>query len=323
MALVTPNRIVLISRGRHDEALASATCYPGMGLVMGSNLQVQPYNVAGGGGPVLIAEEDALQGGDATQPLPSGYNIPFRRTAKGDMMLLLLQFGQSVVPGNPLMCAGDGSFAQGPAGYPTLYQITAPSAVITNTAVETAYSNGSYTFPANFFQAGDRVKIHLKTFLISVNSTNTHQEKLYLGVTPITLADSTALAMIANDVVVMDLSFSVRTVGVTGSITAEGTVARTVSGTWTSVPLTVNPTTFDTTQAETLVLKSTASAASPTNQIRLDEFSIELSRGGGISTIAVADDTINNTTGTGSNPMSMFSSTTPAGFAAFCRAIMV
>lgn len=300
---IAPQKVVLISRGRHDEAILGADCYPGMAGLLNSSNQVIPHNVPGGGGPLLVLKEDALQGLDITQKLPQGtspYNVaPFQRAAKGDLLTMLLQNGQNVAAQTSLMSAGDGTLIANP-GNP-VYQITTPSSVITNTATETAFSNGSYTIPANFLQVGDRIHIRAKAFLIAVNSTNTHRVRLYIGATPVTLADSTALALIANDVVIFDIFVTVRAITSSGTIIADGTVAYSVSGTFTSTTTTLASTTLDSTVAETIVIKSLASAASAGNQIRLDEFQINFDRDAGLNTLVVSQEAINNSSGTGTS----------------------
>lgn len=302
----TPQRIELISHGRHDEAPASADCYPGMVLQQNSSMQVAPHAVPGGLGPLMVAVEDAWRGADITQKLPANYVIPFRRPTRGDLLLMLLQNGQNVAAGVGLMSAGDGTLVANNG--PSLYEIVTPSAVITNVGTETAFSNGTYTIPANTLQVGDVIHVRAKVFCVAENSTNTHRIRLYLGTAPLTLADSTALQLAANDVVEFNLDITVRTIGATGTIIATGTMAYTISGTWTSSGITDVSATLDTTIAEPLVIKSLASAVSAGNQIRLDEFTVNLARAGGLNTLVYSAEAINNSIGAGSSPISGFNS---------------
>ncbi len=159
-----------------------------------------------------------------------------------------------------------------------LYEIVAPSTTITNLGTETTFSNGTYTIPANFLLVGDVIRIHAKTFLIAVNSTNTHRVRAYVGST--TLADSGAVAMIANDVVIMDITMTIRTITASGTFIADGVVAYSINGTYTSTPFTVASTTIDSTVTQAITIKSLASATSTGNQIRLDEMEILLDRAG-------------------------------------------
>jgi hypothetical protein len=311
----TPNRIVLISHGRHDEAQADSDCYPGMSLLIKSNGNIIPHNVEGGAGELCIAEEDALRGGDVTQKLPSGYVLGFRRPTRGDKLLMLLQNGQNVAQRAALMNAGDGTLIAAPASG-TLYEITAPSTTITNTNVETAFSNGSFNVPANYLQPGDRLRIRAKVLCLSQNSTNTHRIRLYFGTGPITIADSTALALQANDYVIIDAVIEVRTITASGTVIADGTITYTIAASVTNTSFTVASTTLDSTVVEAVVIKSLASATSLSNQVRLDELSIDLFRTTGVQAIVIADEAINNSSGTGSSPVSGFNS------AAFIRCMV-
>lgn len=294
----TPNKIALITRGRYDEATAGGNIYPGMLLQNNGSEQVIAHSVIGGPPlpTVMVAEENALAGGDITQKsASSGEATPHRLAAKGDLLLMLLQNGQNVSANTPLISGGDGTLIASPGT--ELYNIVAPSTTITNTNTETVFSNGTYTFPANFLQVGDVIRVRAKVFCIAENSTNTHRIRMYLGST--TLADSTALQLAASDVVIIDLVLVVRTIGASGTFIADGVVTDSVSATFAQAPFTVASTTVDTTATEALTIKSLASAASTGNQIRLDEFTVRVDRGQ--SSFLIAAEAINNSGGTGTS----------------------
>lgn len=308
---MTPNTIVLISpSGRHDEHVAdNGNILPGHLLQIQSDNGVVPHAVAGGPGPMLVAKEDVFQGGtvngvyNSTTATYSGYAsggvVMEHWLQKGDVFLGRIPIGASVTEGNGLMSNGDGTFIVAP-GSGKLYEITAPSTVITNVGTETAFSNGTYNIPANFLQVGDVLHVRAKVFLIAVNSTNTHRIRLYIGATPVTIADSTAIAMVANDIVTIDAYITVRTITASGTIIATGTLTYTISGTETTTEINVASSTLDSTIAEPVTIKSLASATSAGNQIRLDEFEIDLDRAGGLNTLAIARETINNSSGSAS-----------------------
>jgi hypothetical protein len=310
-----PSRIVLISRGRHDEAVASANVYPGMLLGQNSSLQVAAHAVEGGGGPLLVAEEDALRGGDITQVLNSGDAIPFRRAARGDLLLMLLQNGQNVAANTPLMSAGDGTLEAALSN--PLYLITAPSSGITNTVTATTFSNGSYTFPANFFQAGDAVHIRGRAVVSAQNSTNTHDVKVLIGAGPTTLFDAGALALAATQYVNFDFWLTIRTIGSSGTMVADGNAENNAGGTVADTPISLASTSINTTLSQALIIQSTASAASTGNVIALQEFQIDITRANaGTQTLVYAQEAINNSSGTGTSPISGFNS------AAFIRCMV-
>lgn len=298
----TPSRVVLIARGRYDEGVLDADVWPGMLMARKSNGNYIPHNVIGGGGPLLVATEDVLRGKTIKEKLLSGDQAPFYHPARGDQFLMLLKNGQSVTNGDPLMSSGDGTLiAALGQGSSVLYEIVTPSTVITNTNTETAFSNGSYTVPANTLAVGDVISVRAKVFCISENSTNTHQIKLYMGGTPITIVDSSARQLAANDVVEIEANITVRTITASGTIIADGYVDFSISGTFTHLPFTLASSTMDSTVANPIVIKSTASATSATNQVRLDEYRVSLARLGSINTIVSALETRDNSGGTGTS----------------------
>jgi len=294
---MTPNRIVLIARGRYDEAKAVEDCYPGMVLRQDSNNSVRPHDQAGGGGPLLLAIEDALRGGTINQVLPSKDNIPFYRPARGDLFCGLLRAGYLATSGQDLISYGDGTLI--PLTPTSAYAIGAPSTVVTNTATETTFSNGSYAIPLNSLNLGDVVRIHAKVNCLSVNSTNTHQEKLYIGAT--VLCDSGPLPLTAGDYVMMDLSLTVQAIGATGSFVASGSLQYSVQGNVTVKSITVPATAIDTTAAETVAIKSTASVANANNQVQLAEYTIGISHVSSVVPLLRAFETYDNTLGVGTS----------------------
>jgi hypothetical protein len=300
----TPNRIQLISHGRYDEAVASADVYPGMSLGQNSTLQVAGALTEGSSGPLLVALEDALQGGDITQKIKSGSIVPMVHPARGDLLLMLLQAGSISTVGGALMNAGDGTLIPVTSGGTTntLYEITAPSTGVTNVSVETVFSNGSYTIPANFLLAGDVLHIHGRVVVSAQNSTNTHDVKLELGSSHTVLFDSGALALAANQYVIFDLYLTVRTIGASGTYVGDGTSENNPGGTVAELPISIASATFDTTVAELLRVTVTPSAASAGNVVALQELEIDLLRaGGGLHSIGFAQEVIDNTGSTGTS----------------------
>lgn len=294
----TPNRIVLIARGRYDEAPLDAPAYPGMLMLEQADGGIIPHNIAGGNSPLNVLIEDAFRGADITQILNTNDAAPFYRAARGDKFLMLLQNGQNVARRTPLVSAGDGTLVAGVGN--AIYEIEAASTTVTNTVTETTFSNGSFVIPANSLNVGDRLNIRVKVFAIAENSTNTHDFKLYFGATVI--ADTTALQFAANDVAIIEMNVTIRTIGASGTFIADGQIERSVAGTFTVVPVTVASTAVDTTATQTVKVTTTASAASAGNQVRLDEMDITDARAiGGSVPLVYADEAINNSGGTGTS----------------------
>lgn len=109
-------RIALILHGQYDEAFASGTITPGDLIKMDSNRKVLRHATSGGGGEIMIAIEDGLQG-YAPKELMSDYStddmVPFARPVNGDVMNVNVPAAASaIVKGDLLMSNGDGTFVK-------------------------------------------------------------------------------------------------------------------------------------------------------------------------------------------------------------------
>jgi len=309
----TPSRIVLISRGRYDEANADVQCYPGMLLAPQADGGVSPHSVVGGGGPLCIAIEDAMRGGDITQALPVNNATPFYRPAKGDLFLCLLQNGQNVSAQQALMSAGDGTLVA--ALTSKAYNITAASTAITNTNAETTFSNGSYSIPANILAAGDIVRLRGKATVTGQNGSDTTNVKVYVGANSVALG---ATNIAANSVVTFDIQATIQTAGASGAVSMEGYLGSGVIGTGTEKVQSVNTnTSLNTAAAVTCKVTQTWNNASTSDTITLDEFEVTIIKAAGFNGLLIAQEAINNTSGAGSSPISGFNS------AAFIRCTVV
>lgn len=319
---MTPNRIVLIGHGRYDEIVAlAANLYPGMLVRKNSSGQLIPHNTIGvKKGPTMVITENALLGVDITNlalvnagdPVRLYYPVP------GDKFLMLLQNGQNVAVGDPLMSAGDGTLIEAQGG--TLYDIVAASTGVTNTNTETVFSNGSYSVPANTLSVGDIIRIKGQAVVSAQNSTNTHDVKIELGSSHTVIGDSGAVALAATQYVEFDISLTIRTIGASGTYVGSGTITTNPGGTVSVIPVSIASATLDTTVAELIRVTVTASAASTGNVCALQEFSVLQYRTGSTTTdfVAFADEAINNSAGAGSSPMSGANT----GTAAFIRCMM-
>ena len=300
-----PNRIVLISRGRHEEAPANITVYPGMLASKDPNNNLMPHNIYGGRGPVYVIEEDAWRGLTINQPLvsPAGDGTfqvaPYRVAAKGDKLLMLLQKGQNVTAQTMMMSGGDGTIVADPNG--PLYAISTPSTVVTNTTVATTFSNGSFSVPANSLVVGSVLQISGQGTVLSQHAADTHEIKVLLGAGPTTLLDFTALPLATGNIFGFALSFSVTDVGATGHIVGKGTYWYGNPLSPTEAAFTLASTAVDTTVGELVAIQTTASAANTLNQIQLNQFRVELDVPGGFQDLVLTDEAINNTSGTGTS----------------------
>lgn len=95
----------------HEEALAGeAGIYPGMNLYMRQDGKVYLHATEGGGGEVLIAEEDALQGKTVDDVYTINNTCMISIPNKGSEFNVLLKAGEVAVIGSNLISGGDGTF---------------------------------------------------------------------------------------------------------------------------------------------------------------------------------------------------------------------
>ena len=167
---IAPNRIVLIGRGRYEESPASVACLPGHLVMDDGAAGVKPHNVAGGIAEMLFAIEQGLQGiGGATSPIGAfdayaiGSQVNYYVAAKGDLINCLVATGVNATEGSILQSNGDGTMKLCPianaAG--SLYESVAASTALTASSTETAFSNGSFSIPANTLQVGEIGRAHV------------------------------------------------------------------------------------------------------------------------------------------------------------------
>lgn len=312
----TPNRVVVVGRGREDELPCSSSLtnliYPGMLLMDDGAGNVQPHNVAGGVAELMFALEQGLIGlagmpgttGKGTfDAYDAGSRVQFYRAAAGDKLNVLLANGQNAAEGNYLASDGAGHLQVIPSAQISgnLYETTAASTEVTNTTTETKFSTGSYVLPANFLQAGDILHIRAQGIADLTNSTDTLNVKMYLGGTGGTLLVATgALDVVNNDEFLIDAYVEIRTIGATGTFIANGTDVIGTPGTATVKSFLVGSTAIDTTATKEIAVTATWSVANAGDSCRLDLMTVDLIRqSGGITPLLVVDTAVNNSGGTG------------------------
>lgn len=295
MALFVPNRIVLICRGRYEEHVCDVACSPGHLLQINSTTGVQVHGTKGGTPGVLaFAEEDSLQGKTINDAYVATNPVRVRYPAKGDVILGRLTSGQSVNFGAPLMSNGDGTLTAVIFAAPLLNNV-ADSAPLSALAAETTFSNGTLVIPANTLVVGDVIHIRGTAIVTAQNGADTNTIQIKIGTTVI--ATSGALNLAANSVVEWDLYITVRTIGASGTIVAEGTIGGGVPGTATAKEVVLTSTAIDTTAAQTITVTDTQSANSAGNSTKLSQLLIENNRNTGIAGLVTAKDTLNNSAG--------------------------
>jgi hypothetical protein len=149
---------------------------------------------------------------------------------------------------------------------------TAASTAISNTTTETAFSNASFTIPANWLRAGSIIRFGWQGIATSTNSTDTLQIKAYVGSTAV--ATGTATDVADNNVFAGEATVSIRTIGSSGTFVANAshTKAPAASLTASRVDEITASTTLDTTATVTISVKATWGAQSASDSCRNDIF---------------------------------------------------
>ena len=296
--MTTPHVIRLKSTGRYDERVASGIFKPGHLVKVDSNGKVLKHSTYGGFAQKLIALEDALQGKVITDAYAVGDIAGLVYANPGDVLLTRLPAAApAVVVGDALISNGDGTLIKSPNANQVLYDNVAASAAVSNGVTTEQFFDKSYSLPANFLQVGDVIKIKGWAVVSAHASTDTLTVKLYLGT--VTIVTTAAVDAAVGDIVWVDATVIVRTIGATGTVVAAGTQGNGVPGTVTAKPFFLASTTLDSTIASIIRASATWSATSATNTVALQGLTVEIARaaGDGRNVLAIADEAVDNSAG--------------------------
>lgn len=150
----TPNRVVLIGRGRYEESSVSNLNGNGVQILPGMLLEddgfgsFRPHNSVWGRHEKMFALEQGLQGiGGATTPVgawdayPVGSACQTYTAGLGDVVQALLQLGQNVTENEALGSAGDGTLI----GSATVLTTTTTTSTTTTTTTSTTSTTTTST----------------------------------------------------------------------------------------------------------------------------------------------------------------------------------
>ena len=154
------------------------------------------------------------------------------------------------------------------------YRIVADSATITNTATETAFSNGAYTIPAATLKVGSQVRGRIHCAVPSGNAAETLTLRARLGAAGVAAQVVTATAAVdvtdgGGDIGVMDFVITVRTIGGGGTMVGNSLWVLGVQDTATTRADAMDSAAIDTTVARDLTITAQWSGASAANQVIL------------------------------------------------------
>lgn len=160
-----------------------------------------------------------------------------------------------------------------PEGSRYWYRIAAASSAVTNTTTQTVFSNGTYSIGANLLTVGSRIRVRARATVTGVTATPTGVIALLIGGTQQIACSATTVA--ANNIAMLDVDITVRTVGSGGTMIGSGTTTIGASGTAAPVSQSFASATLNTTIANAVAVAWTWSAASASNTVILDEMVIE------------------------------------------------
>lgn len=297
------NTAVLKRRGGFDEEYnCDVALYPCMLVQMNPNGDggVMPHATPGGRAERMIAKEDALQGLWFADQYTVGSIVSVYQATPEEEVLFCCNAGcPAIAMGQFLTSNGDGTIVPVPQDGNLLYQNVAQSTTLTNSTVETVFSNGTYTLPANFLQVGDVINIKAEFKDIAVNSTDTITYRLRIGgVAGTVIFAFPAVNPVVNDIGYIDIQLVITAIGVSGSFVASGHYGAGAQGTATEKPLIVAASTVNTTVSEAIVASGQWSVANAGDQCALTNMTVTVNRSGQTwYPVGVATQAVNNSAG--------------------------
>lgn len=292
------NRIILIGKGRYEEAFASGILSPGHLIMQDATGKVKVHNLPGGNTPPIFAIEDGLRGypRNVFDAYAVGDLIPHTIAEKGDVINALVPAGAIANVGSGMVSNGDGTMiVGGVGGRSVLLNSTTAGASQNGTTATTAYAP-SVSIPANTLKVGDIINVRAVVDVTAVAANHTLAVSLSIG--SVTIAITAATIVLANDVAYIDAAVVVQAVGnaSTGLVVADGTTAIGTSGTATARPFFKAPTNLDTTIANTVAINGAWSTNNNGDTSVLSSATVSLSRGGG-NALAICQEDYDNSAG--------------------------
>lgn len=265
----------------HGEANASTALKPGYACELTSSGGIQPHSTRGGKGRRIFAKENYLLGGTIAGLLADGVTtyydtttnkrVLYHEAQKGDKINTVLMTGESVTKGDWAISYGNGRMCK--AASSIILQNLADSTTLTSWTTEVAFSNGTATVPANTLKVGDRIRIRASVFVLAANGADTLALRLLIGSTA--LVTVPALNITNSDIAVIDFTMTIRTIGASGTFVGTGSYVFGPPASAAPLNNAVLSTAIDTTAAQSITIKATASASDPGNQVILKGFTVE------------------------------------------------
>jgi uncharacterized lipoprotein YmbA len=153
----------------------------------------------------------------------------------------------------------------------------AAGTALTNTTTETALA--SHTLAAYHFQAGHVYSLRASVRATATNATDTLRVRVRLGEaspTGTVLADSGAVDVADNDVVVVDLRLTCRSTGTAGVVAVAGSISAPGAEGTATMRVAFEIDSLDTTAAQLLEVTGEWSVANAGNSCQSESYELEL-----------------------------------------------
>lgn len=222
--------------------------------------------------PVLLAPGETVRRGQFLEPIGTGANQGYFRVAQAGGRGIKAREDLDNSGGSQARWVGADLLPVG-GGEGLANAAVASSSALTNTTTETVFSTGSWAIPAHSLRVGQVLRLRAKARATSTNATDTFQlaarlnsnAGVRLGLTP-------AVDVANDDLAVLDLIATVRSIGAGGTLSVQGIgiVAATPGATGTAGTIAI-----DTTVANNLVITGKWSVANAGNSAVLEDFVVE------------------------------------------------
>jgi hypothetical protein len=280
LAVDVPNGAGVLAGGR---AFAGVSASQGtVNILYDGQVDVQKLGIAK---CVLKINTACTAGTDAGYDPADGGPVQPVTSANVGSLVVIGRFSQSKTSSASPQFVGVELHAEGASGDRVLGAITASSAAITNTTVETAFSL-SVPIPANRIQsAGTVLKIRAKANVTGGNSTDTLKLTCRLDTAAGVILGATPAVDVTNgggDLGFLDIMATIRSVGVSGTMVCDGLGgispgAAVATGGNVQVTGTASTVAIDTTAAHSILITATWSAASPSDSVVLEDLVVLIS----------------------------------------------
>ena len=236
-----------------------------------NNLRTEDSNVILGGATTVSmdASTDALC--DLGRPTKRYKDSYVAGVAESNIVKTTVLQTDSIAPPSDNLVV-DGGIYSGirpvcTGGYAQIAEVTVTNTIVETTMINATGALGTLTLPANIMRVGSTSVLRCSGLIDTGNTNEVITFRLFSGATQILKIVQTGLNMDAASAFSIELISTVKTVGVTGSITTTGTFTAGNTSLQAVLRVRTQTTVIDTTVANTLNITAEWGAAKITNVI--------------------------------------------------------